>query len=134
MQSSKPRDKCPPTTSAVSAASEERVFAEVVEMIQAARGRAVAAVNTALIDLYWRVGAYISRKLETATWGEGVVEELARYIQRRQPNLRGFTRRNLFRMRQFFEAYTKDEKVSALLAQLPAELHECDTLTERKTP
>jgi len=88
-------------------------------MIQTARGRAVAAVNTALIDLYWRVGEYISRKLETATWGEGVVEELARYIQRRQPNLRGFIRRHLFRMRQFFEAYTQDEKVSALLTQLP---------------
>lgn len=62
------------------------------------------------------------------------MNELARYIQRRQPNLRGFARRNVFRMRQFFEAYTQDEKVSALLAQLPAELHECYTLTERKTP
>ena len=49
-------------------------------MIQAARGRAVAAVNTTLVDLYWRVGEYISRKLETATWGEGVVHELADYI------------------------------------------------------
>ena len=46
-------------------------------MIQAARGRALAAVNTELIDLYWRVGEYISRKLETAAWGEGVVEALA---------------------------------------------------------
>jgi predicted nuclease of restriction endonuclease-like (RecB) superfamily len=119
MKSSKPRGKRSPTTSAVSAASEERAFTEVVEMIQAARGRAVAAVNTALIDLYWRVGEYTSRKLETATWGEGVVDDLARYIQRRQPTLRGFTRRNLFRMRQFFEAYTQDEKVSALLTQLP---------------
>ena len=64
MKSSKPRDKRPPTTAAVSAASEEPAFAEVVEMIQAARGRAVAAVNTALVDLYWRVGEYISRKLE----------------------------------------------------------------------
>lgn len=88
-------------------------------MIQAARGQAVAAVNTALIDLYWRIGEYISRKLETAAWGEGVVEALAHYIQRRHPSLRGFTRRNLFRMRQFFEAYKEQEKVSALLTQLP---------------
>jgi predicted nuclease of restriction endonuclease-like (RecB) superfamily len=65
------------------------------------------------------VGEYISRKLEAATWGEGVVEELARYIQRRHPNLRGFTRRSLFRMRQFFETYKGDEKVSALLTLLP---------------
>jgi uncharacterized protein DUF1016 len=88
-------------------------------MIQAHRGRALAAVNTALVDLYWRVGEHISRKLATAAWGEGVVDELSRYIQRRHPGLRGFTRRNLFRMRQFLEAYAGQEKVSALLAQLP---------------
>jgi predicted nuclease of restriction endonuclease-like (RecB) superfamily len=98
---------------------EEQDFAEVVEIIQAARGRALAAVNTTLVDLYWRLGEYISRKLESATWGEGVVDALALYIQLRHPNLRGFTRRNLFRMRQFFEAYTGNEKVSALLTQLP---------------
>jgi predicted nuclease of restriction endonuclease-like (RecB) superfamily len=100
-------------------APEEQAFAEVVEMIQAARGQAAAAVNTALIDLYWRIGEYISRKLESAAWGEGVVEALARYIQRHHPNLRGFTRPNLFRMRQFFEAYKGDEKVSPLVRQLP---------------
>ena len=42
--------------------------------------------------------------------------------------------RNVFRMRQFFEAYTKDEKVSALLTQLPSKLHEFYVLTERETP
>lgn len=99
--------------------AEDESFAEVVAMIQEARGQALTAVNTALIDLYWRVGEYISRKLETAAWGEGVVDELARYIQRRHPNIRGFTRRNLFRMRQLFEAYRGTEKVSALLTQLP---------------
>lgn len=97
---------------------DEPAFAEVVEMIQASRERALAAVNTALVDLYWRVGEYISRKLETAAWGEGVVSELASYIERRHPNLRGFSRRNLFRMRQFFETYARTEKVSALLTQL----------------
>jgi len=97
---------------------EEQTFAEVVEMIQAARGQALAAVNTALIDLYWRVGEYISLKLESAAWGDGVVKALAQYIQRRHPNIRGFTRPNLFRMRQFFEAYNGDEKVSPLVRQL----------------
>jgi predicted nuclease of restriction endonuclease-like (RecB) superfamily len=102
-----------------SAGSDDQAFAEVFEMIEAARGRALTAVNTALVDLYWRIGEYISRKIEAAAWGDGVVDELARYIQRRQPNLRGFTRRSLFRMRQFFEAYRDRKKVSALLTQLP---------------
>jgi len=100
-------------------APDEAAFAEVVAMIQVARGRALAAANTALVGLYWQVGEYISAKLEASTWGEGVVDALALYIQRRHPGLRGFTRRNLFRMRQFFEAYRGQEKVSALLAQLP---------------
>lgn len=88
-------------------------------MIEAARGRAVAAVNKALVDLYWRVGEYISRKLEAATWGEGVVEALAAYIARRHPGLNGFTRANLFRMRQFYETYRGDEKVAPLVRQVP---------------
>jgi hypothetical protein len=74
--------KRPQNTPVLAALPEEQAFAEVVEMIQTARGKALAAVNTELIDLYWRIGEYISRKLETATWGEGVVEALARYIQR----------------------------------------------------
>jgi predicted nuclease of restriction endonuclease-like (RecB) superfamily len=108
-----------PTPSAAASAPDDHAFAEIVEMIQAARSKALAAVNTALVDLYWRVGEYISGKLDTAAWGEAVVDELARYIQRRQPNLTGFTRRNLFRMRQFFEAYRGQKKVSPLVTQLP---------------
>ncbi len=119
MKEPKPRSKRRPRASTLAVVPEEQTFAEVVEMIQAARGQAVAAVNTALIDLYWRIGEYISRKLETAAWGEGVVEALARYLQRHHPSLRGFTRPNLFRMRQFFEAYRGDEKVSPLVRQLP---------------
>ncbi|EPM46150.1 hypothetical protein A256_24948 [Pseudomonas syringae pv. actinidiae ICMP 19103] len=88
-------------------------------MIQGARQQAAQAVNTRLIELYWQVGAYISRKIENAEWGDAVVSQLAEHLATTQPGLRGFTRRNLFRMRQFFEAYRDDEKVSAVLTQLP---------------
>ncbi len=104
---------------AISQPALQASFAEVVDLIQQARQRAFQAVNTALVDLYWRVGEYISRQLETAAWGEGVVEQLAEYIARRHPDIKGFTARNLFRMRQFFETYRQEPKVSALLTQLP---------------
>ncbi|EGH65171.1 hypothetical protein PSYAC_09696 [Pseudomonas syringae pv. actinidiae str. M302091] len=94
-------------------------FDEVLAMIQGARQQAAQAVNTRLIELYWQVGAYISRKIENAEWGDAVVSQLAEHLATTQPGLRGFTRRNLFRMRQFFEAYRDDEKVSAVLTQLP---------------
>jgi predicted nuclease of restriction endonuclease-like (RecB) superfamily len=94
-------------------------FEEVVALVEAARGRAYEAVNSELVSLYWQLGEHISRKIASAEWGDGVVEELATELARRYPGLRGFTRPNLFRMRQFYEAYRSNQKVSALLRQLP---------------
>ncbi len=108
-------------------------FAEVVQLISAARQRAMQAVNTSLIDLYWQVGAIISRKIDSAEWGDGVVAQLATHLAQSQPGLRGFTRPNLFRMRQFYEAYHDDEKVSALLRQLPW-THNLIILSQSKRP
>lgn len=94
-------------------------FSEVVHLIAAARQHAYQTVNTTLIELYWQVGAYISNKIKAAEWGDGVVDALARHLAITQPNLKGFTRANLFRMRQFYETYQDDKIVSALLRQLP---------------
>lgn len=94
-------------------------FTEVVQLITAAKQRAIQSVNTSLIDLYWQVGEIISRKIASAEWGDGVVNQLAEHIAQTQPGLRGFTRANLFRMRQFYETYKDDLKVSPLLRQLP---------------
>jgi predicted nuclease of restriction endonuclease-like (RecB) superfamily len=98
---------------------DEVVFSEIVQLIETARQRALQAVNSALIDLYWQVGEIISRKIAAAEWGDGVVPQLAEYIARTQPGIRGFTRANLFRMRQFYDAYKDDSIVAALLRQLP---------------
>lgn len=100
-------------------APPEIAFADVVKMIDMARQHAYQAVNTTLIELYWQVGAYISAKLAAAEWGDGVVDQLARHLALSQPGLKGFTRRNLFRMRQFYDTYRDDAKGSALLTQLP---------------
>lgn len=105
-------------TDAISAAVEKN-FAEVAEMIQTARQKVIQTANTQLVELYWQVGAYISQKLEQAEWGDGVVQQLADYLALTQPGLWGFTRRNLFRMRQLYETYRDDEKVTAVLSQLP---------------
>jgi predicted nuclease of restriction endonuclease-like (RecB) superfamily len=94
-------------------------FASIIKLIEASRAKAYAAVNTALIDLYWQVGETLSRKIAAAEWGEGVVTQLAQHIAANCPGLRGFTRANLYRMRQFYETYHDSEIVSALLRQLP---------------
>jgi hypothetical protein len=61
------RNPRPPKTSPIT--RDEDAFSEVVRLIAASREKAIQAVNTALIDLYWQVGAMISRKLEAGRMG-----------------------------------------------------------------
>ena len=112
---------------------EEQTFSEIVRLIAKSQDRAIRSVNTVLIDLYWTVGEIISRKIVSAEWGDAVVPKLAAYIARMQPGLRGFTRANLFRMRQFYEAYREDEKVAPLVRQVPW-THHLLILSQSKQP
>jgi predicted nuclease of restriction endonuclease-like (RecB) superfamily len=102
-------------------------------MIRSARSRALAAVNTALISLYWQVGEYISRRIGTDGWGKGTVSALAGYIQRRRPGVRGFSAQNLWRMRQFFDAYAEQPELSPLVRELPW-THHLIILGQSKSP
>jgi predicted nuclease of restriction endonuclease-like (RecB) superfamily len=99
--------------------SRDEEFAGVVRLITAAKSRAARAVNTDLIELYWEIGKIISEKISRAEWGDGVVDQLASYIAQAHPALRGFTRANLFRMRQFYETYQNDVIVAPLVRLLP---------------
>ena len=121
------------TQAEAAAAPQTAGFDEIVQLITTARQRAYQAVNTTLIDLYWHIGERISQRIAAAEWGDGVVEKLARYIAKTQPNAQGFTRPNLFRMRQFYEAYRDDEKVSPLARQLPW-THNLIILSQSKRP
>lgn len=111
----------------------QTAFDDVLHLIDSAKQRVYRAANTELIDLYWQVGELISKKIASAEWGDGVVAQLADFIAQTQPNLRGFTQRNLFRMRQFYEAYQGDTKVSPLVTQL-SWTHNLTILSRSKRP
>jgi predicted nuclease of restriction endonuclease-like (RecB) superfamily len=111
---SPPAIDAPPTPDLVSQAD----FDFVLGLIAAARTRAVAAVNTTLIELYWSLGEYISRKTADQGWGQGTVEVLAAAVRRRYPTLGGYSARNLWRMGQFFEAYRDAPELAPLLRGL----------------
>ena len=99
--------------------SHTEAFAEVLGHIQQTRQRVFAQANTALIDLYWRIGQTLNHKVAQGGWGKGVVTELARYIAHADPTIKGFSDKNLWRMKQFYEAYQGDEKLSPLVRELP---------------
>jgi predicted nuclease of restriction endonuclease-like (RecB) superfamily len=98
--------------------SFNRQFSEVVRMIHNARYNAIKSVNAELVKLYWSIGEYISGKVSSAEWGDAVVDNLADYIRDRYPEYKGFTRRGLYRMRQFYETYCQDKIVSPLVTQI----------------
>ena len=85
-------------------------FDEVLTLIQAARVQTAAAVNTALIDLYWSIGQHISQKVAQEGWGQGTVTALADYIRTRLPNARGFSAQNLWRMMPVFRDLSRQRK------------------------
>ena len=103
-------------------ASGYRAFLSALkERILHARISAARKVNFELILLYWDIGRGILQKQRTAGWGDSVVEILARDLQREFPDIRGFSARNLWDMRRFFEAYG----TSGFLRQAVAELADC---------
>jgi predicted nuclease of restriction endonuclease-like (RecB) superfamily len=80
-------------------------FDEVLSAIQSARQKVFKQVNASLIDLYWSVGMYISEQVKNSDWGKGIVEELASFILQKEPEIKGFTANNIWRMKKFYETY-----------------------------
>jgi len=96
----------------------ERQFTEIYQLINIAKAKAFKAVNTELINLYWEIGNYISNKITNQEWGKGIVKNLSDYITKKEPDLKGFSSQNLWRMKQFYEAYHTNPKLSPLVREI----------------
>ena len=97
----------------------ESQFSEIHQIISKAKISAYRAVNTELINLYWEIGKYISNKIANEEWGKGIVKNLSKYLTRIEPELKGFSLQNLWRMKQFYEAYKDSLKLSPLVREIP---------------
>lgn len=89
-------------------------FANILNQIHSSKQKAYASVNAILVELYWNIGKHISTKVKQNSWGKGVVTELANFIKEKEPNMKGFSDKNLWRMKQFYEIYQDDEKLATL--------------------
>ena len=93
-------------------------FNEVISIIENARDNAFKAVNKELINLYWNIGEYISRRVSEDGWGNSIVKEFSQFIQRRYVGIKGFSPQNIWRMKQFYETYNNNEKLSPLVREI----------------
>jgi len=87
-------------------------------MIEQAKQNVINNINSELIRLYWNIGEYLSIESRKVSWGEGYIVSVAQDIKERCPDMKGFNRRGLERMRQFYETYKDNEFASALLTQI----------------
>ena len=93
-------------------------FGAVISIIENAKSRALKVVNAELINMYWEVGEYLSELCAESSFGDKVIDEVADYISETNPTIKGFNRRGLYRMRQFYETYKDDEFVTPLVTQI----------------
>ena len=70
-------------------------FDAVVNLIDAARSKALISANTILIELYWEIGRYISQKINNDGWGQGTVQHLAEHVLMKRGTSKGFSAQNL---------------------------------------
>lgn len=93
-------------------------FNKIVNLIEEAKQNALRKVNEELILLYFNVGEFLSENVKKSSWGEAYINEVAKYIAENYPEIKGFNRRGLYRMKQFYETYKDDKFVSPLVTQI----------------
>jgi predicted nuclease of restriction endonuclease-like (RecB) superfamily len=94
------------------------LLGEIKERIRSAQYEALKAVNRELISLYWDIGRMIVERQKGETWGKSIVERLAKDLQTEFPGIKGFSAQNLWKMKQFYEAYACHEKLSPLVREI----------------
>jgi len=111
-------------------------FDEIIPIIDNARENAFRAVNRELINMYWDIGEYVSQRVAGGGWGKSVVKEFSEFIQSRYVGIKGFSPQNIWRMKQFYETYAANEKLSTVLRELSWShnvlITSCETDEERE--
>ena len=97
-------------------------FKQLKDRVRQAQVKASLAVNAELIQLYWDMGKSIVEKQEKEGWGSSVIENLCVDLQGEFPGIKGFSRRNIFRMQAFYQCYAKVPQAVALLEDIPNSL------------
>ena len=93
-------------------------FKNLIKIIENSRNNALRKVNEELIRMYWNVGEYLSKESDKANFGDAYIDSVVQEIQSSFPGIKGFNRRGLYRMKQFYETYSNDEFVTTLLTQI----------------
>jgi predicted nuclease of restriction endonuclease-like (RecB) superfamily len=91
---------------------------DILFKIKQARYEMLKTVNKQTVLLYWEIGKSVSEKVNTEGWGNSVVERLSKDLKTEFPGVRGFSARNIWNMKSFYEFYAQNEKLQPLVAEI----------------
>ena len=103
---------------------------EIKSAIVKAQSRVAANANAEMLSLYFGIGRYVSYKTQTEKWGTGVIDTISAQLQKEMPGLRGFSARNIRKMRQFYEKWAEDLIWQTPSAKLESDFKETETLLQ----
>ena len=98
--------------------NEITLASNLIKIIDESRQNALRKVNEELIRMYWQVGEFLSNESKNASFGDAYIDAIASEIQDAFPGIKGFNRRGLYRMKQFYETYKDNEIVTPLVTQI----------------
>jgi len=85
--------------------------------------RAFVKVNSELLHLYWDLGHDIVIRQMDSAWGSGFFTKLSKELKSEFPDMKGFSERNLYNIKQFYLFYSQDNTISP---QVGAKLENAD--------
>jgi len=93
-------------------------FNKIIELIEIRKNNAYKKVNEEMILLYLDVGKYLYELQRNSKFGDKITLKVADFMKNNYPNIKGFTKRNIERMIQFYKNYKDDEIATPLVTQI----------------
>ncbi|MCL2027911.1 MAG: PDDEXK nuclease domain-containing protein [Bacteroidales bacterium] len=97
-------------------------LSDLKQQIKVGQIKAAFSVNSQMIMLYWDMGRQIAEKQETAKWGSGLIDQLSKDLKAEFPEMSGFSRTNLFRMKRFYQYYLPVLQHNVIVPQVVGQL------------
>jgi len=93
-------------------------FNRIIELIEQRKNNVFLKINEELILMYLDVGKFLYELQQNSKYSEKITTKAAEFMKNNHPNIKGFTKRNIERMVQFYKTYKDDKIATPLVTQL----------------
>ena len=97
---------------------KEKILRELREFVDSSLKHMEYVINKETVRLYWGIGKYISDESKMKIFGDSYIDIIADDLHHNYPQINGFSRSNVYRMKQFYDTYKKDEFVLPYLFKI----------------